>query len=200
MEDELTRALGARWYSRVAERAGYRNGSGARDLGTPMGRCTVEVPRARLSREDGREAEWRSAKLPRYSRRLREIERAVLSIYLSGTNQRRIQTAVRPLLKGLPLSKSSVSRLVSRLQAEREAWMERDLHEEKILVAYLDGFVVKVRRDGRVARNPVLVVIGVREGGEKILLALRMVGDESTDAPRQTSSTPARTPDRSKRC
>ncbi len=92
-----------------------------------MGRCTVEVPRARLSREDGREAEWRSAKLPRYSRRLREIERAVLSIYLSVTNQPRIQTAVRPLLKGLPLSKSSVSRLVSRLQAEREAWMERDL-------------------------------------------------------------------------
>lgn len=31
-------------------------------------------------------------------------------------------------------------------------------------------------------RNPVLVVIGVREGGEKILLALRMVGDESPDA------------------
>lgn len=185
IEEELTRALGAPRYSRVAERAGYRNGSEARELSTPMGPFTIDVPRARVHGEDGREVEWRSARLPRYGRRLRGIDKAVLSIYLSGTNQRRIQSALRPLVKGLPLSKSAVSRLVGRLQAEREAWMERDLHEEKILTAYLDGFVVKVRRDGRVVGNPVLVVIGVREGGEKILLALRMVGDESTDAWRQ---------------
>jgi len=183
LKTELIAALGAKWYDRVVERRGYRNGSEERELGTPLGQISVEVPRARLIGEDGRE--WHSAKLPRHSRRLRGIDKAVLSIYLSGTNQRRIQAALRPLLKGLPLSKSSVSRLVSRLQTEREAWMERNLSEEKISIAYLDGFVVKVRRDGRVVRNPILVVIGVREGGEKILLAMGMVGGETSDAWRQ---------------
>ena len=183
--DELSRALGAQRYARVAERLGYRNGSQVRELGTPMGPMTIEVPRARVRSRNGNEIEWRSTKLPKHSRRLRGIDRAVLSIYLSGTNQRRIQGALRPLLKGLPLSKSSVSRLVSRLQAEREAWLSRDLSDEKVAIAYLDGFVVKVRRDGRVVRNPILVVIGVREGGEKILLALHMVGGESDDAWRQ---------------
>jgi putative transposase len=185
LKTELIAALGARWYDRVVERRGYRNGSEERELGTPLGRISVEVPRARLIGEDGRESEWHSGKLPRHSRRLRGIDKAVLSIYLSGTNQRRIQAALRPLLKGLPLSKSSVSRLVSRLQAEREAWMERNLSEEKVSIAYLDGFVVKVRRDGRVVRNPVLVVIGVREGGEKVLLALSMAGGETSQAWRQ---------------
>jgi transposase-like protein len=185
LEGELSRVLGARWYARVAERLGYRNGSQVRELGTPLGPISVDIPRARVRHEDGVEREWRSEKLPRYSRRLRSIDQAVLSIYLSGTNQRRIQGALRPLLKGLPLSKSSVSRLVSRLQTEREAWMKRDLHEERVAIAYLDGFVVKVRRDGRVVRNPVLVAVGVREGGEKVLLSLEMVGGETSAAWRQ---------------
>lgn len=185
LEEELGRALGAQRYARVAERLGYRNGTLSRELGTPMGPLTIDVPRARLRSEDGHDLEWRSTKLPRHGRRLKGIDQAILNIYLSGTNQRRIRAALQPLLKGLPLSKSSVSRLVSRLQTEREAWLERDLSSESIVVAYLDGFVAKVRRDGRVVRNPLLVAIGVRPGGEKVLLALQMVGGESTQAWRQ---------------
>jgi len=182
LEDELTRTLGAPRYARVAERLGYRNGSEVRELGTPMGRFSIEVPRARVRGEDGLETEWRSGRLPRYGRRMRGVDKSILSIYLSGTNQRRIRGALRPLLKGLPLSKSSVSRLVTRLQAEREAWMERNLREEKVAVAYLDGFVVKVRRDGRVVRNPILIAIGVRDSGEKILMTMRMAGGENSQA------------------
>lgn len=180
LKAELARALGASRYARVGERAGYRNGALTRELGTPMGRVKVAVPRARVHDADGGETEWRSEKLPRYARRMRGIDRAVVSIYLSGTNQRRIEAALRPLLKGLPLSKSAVSRLAARLREEREAWMSRDLSEEKILEVFLDGFGVMVRRDGRVVRNPVLVVIGVKDTGERVLLSLRIAGAEST--------------------
>jgi len=182
LEKELNRALGARWYARDGSRAGHRNGSVVREIGTPLGLTEVAVPRARLFGEKGEEEEWRSAKLPRHARRMRGIDQTVLAIYLSGTNQRRVKAALRPLLKGLPLSKSSVSRLVARLREAREAWMRRDLSEEKIPYVYLDGFGVNVRRDGRVVRNPVLVAVGVRETGEKVLLSLRFAGSETTAA------------------
>ena len=113
---------------------------------------------------------------------MRGIDRAVLSIYLSGTNQRRVEAALRPLQKGLPVSKSAVSRLAARLREQREVWMSRDLGEEKIQYIFLDGFVVPVRRDGRVVRNPVLLAVGVRETGEKLLLLLKLAGGESTAA------------------
>jgi len=182
LKEELGQALGASWYARNEDRVGYRNGAMTRELGTPMGRVTVDVPRARLIEEDGRETEWRSTKLRRHARRMRGIDQAVLSIYLSGTNQRRVKAALRPLLKGLPLSKSAVSRLVARIREEREAWMERDLTEERITYVYLDGIGVNVRRAGRVVRNPVLMTIGVRETGEKVLLSLRLAGGETEAA------------------
>ena len=47
---------------------------------------------------------------------------------------------------------------------------------------FLDGFVVPVRRDGRVVRNPVLIAVGVRGSSEKVLLTLRLAGGESTAA------------------
>lgn len=182
LKDELSRAIGAERYNRVAARLGYRHGSVRRELGTPMGSMAVQVPRARVRGAEGGEMEWRSGKLPKYARRLRGIDRAVLSIYLSGTNQRRVAVALRPLLKGLPLSKSSVSRLAARLRDEREAWMSRELSQENIAYVFMDGFGVSVRRDGRVVRNPVLMAVGVRDSGEKVLLSLRMAGGETTTA------------------
>jgi transposase-like protein len=186
LNEELAQALGADRYARVNGRSGYRNGSLPRQLGTALGRLEVAVPRGRLAGPDGQEAEWRSEKLPRYARRMRGIDRAVLNVYLSGTNQRRIQGALRPLLKGLPLSRSTVSRLAGRLEEEREAWMSRNLGAENVAIVYLDGFGVAVRRDGRVVRNPVLVAVGVKPTGEKVLLSLRMAGGESTAAWRAT--------------
>lgn len=174
LEAELQRQLGAGRYARVAERGGYRNGHRTRALGTPVGPVTVTVPRARVG--DG---EWHSAQLPRYQRRLRSIDGAVLGIYLSGTNQRKIAGAVRPLLRGVGLSKSAVSRVAAQLRTLRDSWLRRDLRPEAMAYLFLDGFVVPVRRDGRVVRHPLLVAVGVRETGEKVLLALRLVAGET---------------------
>ena len=48
LDEELKRALGAAWYTRAEQRAGYRNGSLTRSLGTPMGPMEIKVPRGRL--------------------------------------------------------------------------------------------------------------------------------------------------------
>lgn len=177
IEDELRRHLGATRYARVADRVGYRNGHRDRILGTAAGAITVSVPRARVGDD-----EWRSQQLPRYGRRLQSVNQALLGIYLSGTNQRKVAAAVRPLLRGVGLSKSTVSRVVSQLRSTREAWESRSLAEERIAYLFLDGFVVPVRRDGHVVRHPLLVAVGVRETGEKVLLALRVAAGETTIA------------------
>ena len=174
LERELTALLGASRYARVASRLGYRNGVQVRALGTPLGEIAVTVPRARV---EG--TEWRSAALPRYARRLPQVSQAVVQVYLAGTNQRKIAAALRPLLTGVALSKSAVSRLVGELQVARDAWLTRRLDDDRFVYLYLDGFVVPVRRDGRVLRAPLLVVIGVRPTGDRVLLALHLATGET---------------------
>ncbi len=66
--------------------------------------------------------------------------RAILGSYLSGINSRRLRGALSPLLRGAPLSKDAVSRLVGRLREEFEAWSARDLAEEQVRYLLLDGW------------------------------------------------------------
>ena len=179
LEKELSELLGAARYARVATRLGYRNGGQVRPLGTPLGQIPVTVPWARVQTAGGSQ-EWRSATLPRYARRLQHVSQTVVQVYLTGTNQRKIAAALRPLLTGVALSKSAVSRLVGELQLAREAWLTRRLEDDRFVYLYLDGFVVPVRRDGRVVRTPLLVVIGVRATGERLLLALHLATGETT--------------------
>jgi transposase-like protein len=177
---ELATWLGAARYERVASRVGYRNGVQTRALGTPIGQMEVTVPRARIGMPDGRTREWRSALLPRFGRRMQQVDQAIVSVYLSGTNQRKIAAALRPLLTGVALSKSAVSRLAGQLQLTREAWMARRFDNDAFVYLYLDGFVVPVRRDRRVQRTPLLVVVGVRATGERVVLALHLATGETT--------------------
>jgi len=58
--------------------------------------------------------------------------------------------------------------------------MQRRLEDDPYVYLYLDGFVVPVRRDGRVVRTPLLIVVGVRATGERVLLAMRFATAEST--------------------
>jgi putative transposase len=165
----------------VAERSGYRHGRKSRRLTLRTGTVRVAVPRARLVDAEGSEREWQSQLVPRYRRSSAEVEQSVLGVYLSGSNTRRIRRALEPLLAGAALSKSTVSRLVLRLEKSYRHWQRRDLAEEKIVYLYLDAIYPKVRSAGKVVSLPVLVALGVRENGEKELLSLLTAGAESAD-------------------
>jgi len=181
LEEEVEAALGAGRSQRVAERVGYRHGRKSRRLTLRTGTMQMQVPRARLVEREGGEREWRSQLVPRYRRSSREVEQSVLGVYLSGSNTRRIRGALEPLLSGAALSKSAVSRLVLRLEESYRTWQRRDLQEEKIVYLYLDAIYPKVRSGGRVVSLAVLVALGVKETGEKVLLSLMTAGAESSD-------------------
>src|SRR5438128_11478779 len=115
LEEEVEEALGAPRSQRAATRSGYRHGVKPRRLVLRGGAVQVAVPRARSVTPAGGEREWQSRLVPRYRRATPEVEQAVLGVYLSGGNTRRIRAALSPLLAQAPLSKSAVSRLVARL-------------------------------------------------------------------------------------
>lgn len=180
LEEELTAALGSSRYERSPIRQGYRNGVEPRRITTAVGTQPVRVPRGRIVDADGRSREFRSEILPRYARRTREVDDAILGVYLAGGNSRRIRTALKPLLGSENLSKSSVSRIVARLKAYFAAWRERDLNDEVYAILYLDGFHLKVRTARRVVSVPVLAVLGVAEDGSKRLVALQIAISEAS--------------------
>jgi len=183
---ELEEALQASSYERTEGRLGYRNGIKSRELGTSCGKVEIDAPRGLLFKKDGsgstQTQEFQSQIIRRYERRAKQVDDAILGIYLSGCNTRRIKNALKPMLKGVPLSKSSISRLIASLRQGFEEWMSKSLADKKIVYVYADGFHVKVRSAGRVCKMPVLAVVAVLETGEKELLSLVMRGSESADA------------------
>ncbi len=180
LEEELESALGARRHERTTERSGYRNGKQERLVVTEHGATELTIPRARLIGEDGSSEEWRSELLPRYQRRTAQVDEALLGAYLAGANTRRIRRALHPLLGETSLSKSAISRVVSRLKTYFDQWRERDLSQEHYELLILDGFHLPVRLAKRVVKVPVLAVLGVREDGQKVLVALQIAASEST--------------------
>jgi putative transposase len=181
VEEELTAALGAPRYARDVGRGGYRNGRRPRTLTGPTGPLDLTLPRATLFTPTGAR-EWTSTLVPRYERRVREVNEAVVATYLAGGNTRRLRGALAPLLKAAPLSKSAVSRIVGILKAELEAWRTRSLAELDVFGLYLDAIAVRVRSAGKVVSMPVLAVVAIRTDGQKQLLALECCGGESFEA------------------
>jgi len=183
VEEELEAALGAGRGARVGEqRQGYRHGVRERRLTTSLGPTQLTVPRARLRRGGGQSVEWQSQVVPRYQRRTQRVDEAILGVYLSGTNSRRLKGALAPLLRGGPLSKDAVSRLVGRLKSDFEEWRQRDLSQEAICYLMLDGWYPRVRIGRRRVRVPVLVTLGIKADGQRVVLDLRVGGQETTRA------------------
>jgi putative transposase len=182
LEQELTASLGRGKSERASgEPKGYRNGTRERQLLGSFGPVEVEVPRARMAAADGGTKEWRSAALPRYARMTRQVEALIAGAYLSGTNTRRVKRALAALFSGA-VGKDVVSRTWRKVRTDWDAWNKQDLADEDIVRLILDGTVVRVRLDRKATNISLLVVLGVRRDGQKVLLAVKNMGGESEAA------------------
>jgi transposase-like protein len=180
VEQEATAALGRNRYQRGAA-AGYRNGTRSRRLLGSFGPVEIAVPRARLFAPNGTSQEWQSAVLPRYARMTRQVEALIASAYLAGTNTRRVKRALGALFKGA-IGKDVVSRVWRKVKTDWEAWTRRDLAGEDLVRLILDGSMVRVRLDRKATNISLLVVLGIRRDGQKVLLSVRNMGGESEAA------------------
>lgn len=119
VHEELRASLAPTPYERSDTRRGYRSGAKTRTLTGPTGPVALTLPRATLFVGT---QEWTSRIVPRYHRRMPEVNEAIVATYLAGGNTRQIRGALQPLLKAAPLSKSAVSRVVATLKDGLEAW------------------------------------------------------------------------------
>jgi transposase-like protein len=149
-------------------------------MGT-FGAVTVCVPRARLATPEGGTKEWRNASIPAYQRLTRRAEALIAGAYLSGTNTHRVRRALGALFGGA-VGKDVVSRVWRKVKTDWDAWNRRDLSAEPIIRLILDGTVVRVRLDRKATAISLLVVLGVRQDGQKVLLAVKNMGGESEAA------------------
>jgi putative transposase len=160
---------------------GHRHGHRSRSLLGSFGQVEIDVPRARLNTPDGKTTEWKSKALRAYQRRTLAADALIASVYLAGTNTRRVRRALASLFGGA-VGKDTVSRVWRKVKSDWDAWNARSLAEEPIVRLILDGTVVRVRLDRKATSISLLVVLGVREDGQKVLLAIKSMGGESTEA------------------
>jgi transposase-like protein len=170
MEMELAEHVGAERHERTAERTGYRNGYRERPWDTRVGTIELKVPRVR----DG--SFFPSLLEPR-----RRAERALVAVvqeaYLQGVSTRRVDDLVQALgMQGI--SKSQVSRLCAELDKEVERFRTRKL-EGPYPYIWLDGTFVKVRENGRVVSQAIVIAIAVTASGEREVLGLDVGPSES---------------------
>ena len=161
--------------------AGHRHGSRTRSLTGTFGPIEIAVPRARLNTPEGKTTEWKSQALRAYQRRTLAADALIASTYLAGTNTRRVRRALAALFGGA-VGKDTVSRTWRKVKSDWDAWNARSLADEPIVRLILDGTVVRVRLDRKATSISLLVVIGVRADGQKVLLAIKSMGGESAEA------------------
>ena len=160
---------------------GHRHGHRSRSLLGTFGRVEIAVPRARLDTAEGKTTEWKSTALRAYQRRTRQANSLIVGAYLAGTNTRRVRRALAAVFGGA-VSKDTVSRVWRKVKSDWDAWNARSLAEEPIVRVILDGTVVRVRLDRKATSIVLLVVLGVRDDGQKVLLAVKNMGGETSEA------------------
>ena len=160
---------------------GHRHGSRTRSLTGTFGPIEIAVPRARLATSEGKTSEWKSQALRAYQRRTLAADALIASTYLAGTNTRRVRRALAALFGGT-VGKDVVSRTWRKVKSDWDAWNSRSLAGDPIMRLILDGTVVRVRLDRKATSISLLVVLGVRADGQKVLLAIRSMGGESAEA------------------
>src|SRR5258707_1593683 len=193
MEEELDAVLSRPRYGRIAPDAGkeastaergvtgHRHGHRSRSLLGTFGPVEVAMPRARLNTPDGGTTEWKSKALKASQRRPIAADAVIAATYLAGTSTRRVRRALTALFGGA-VSKDTVSRTWRKVKTDWDAWNTRSVADEPIVRLILDCTVVRVRLDRKATSISLLVVLGVRADGQKVLLAIKSMGGESAEA------------------
>jgi putative transposase len=190
IEEELETVLARPRYGRRqastdedarAPAAGHRHGHRTRRLMGTFGQTDITVPRARMIGDRGKTSEWKSKALRSYQRRTETIDAIIASAYLAGTNTRRVKRVLASLFAE-GVGKDVVSRVWRKLKSDWDAWNARSLAGEPIIRLILDGTVVRVRLDKKATSISLLVALGIRQDGQKVLLAVKNMGAESEAA------------------
>src|SRR5215218_1781983 len=171
LEAEMTEHIGAAPYERSATRIGHRNGYKPRTLRTRVGTLNLLVPQ-------DREGAFSTRLFSRYQRNEKALCLALMEMYVEGVSTRKVKEVTEELC-GTSFSKSLVSELAGSLDSELSAWRDRRVEAEAYPYVFVDARYEKVRADGRVVSQGVLIVSGIRDDGYRELLGVGVADTES---------------------
>jgi putative transposase len=187
LEAEVQAYLAA--YAELVDERGHRlvvrNGHApARTIATGAGQVEVVRPRVDDRRVDpatGQRVQFQSVILPRWCRRSPKVAEVLPLLYLHGLSSMDFVPALEQFFGAAAgLSASVVTRLCEQWQAERSAFLQRDLHDRDYVYVWCDGVHFNLRlQDGRLC---CLVIVGVRADGTKELVAVADGERASTQA------------------
>ena len=172
LEAEMTEHVGAAPYERSENRTGHRNGHKPRTLRTRVGTLNLTVPQ-------DREGTFSTRLFSRYQRNEKALVLALMEMYVEGVSTRKVKDVTEALC-GTSFSKSLVSSLAGRLDAELEAWRTRRLEAEAYPYLFVDARYEKARVGHRIVSQGVLIVSGVRApDGLREILGVDVADTES---------------------
>src|SRR5438270_3021158 len=168
----MTEHVGAAPYERAENRTGHRNGHKPRTLRTRVGTLNLLVPQ-------DREGTFSTRLFSRYQRNEKALVLALMEMYVEGVSTRKVKD-VTEVLCGTSFSKSLVSSLAGRLDAELEAWRSRRLEAEAYPYLFVDARYEKARVGHRIVSQGVLIVSAVRApDGLREILGVEVADTES---------------------
>ena len=137
MAVESAEQLGADRHERTDGRQDYRNGTRERSLNTRIGTIILEVPRHRNT-------PFHTMLFENYKRSEAALISAMVQMVINGVSTRKVSKVVEELC-GTSFSKSGVSELCKRLDAEVDAFRNRPLDYHEVPFLMVDATYFKAR-------------------------------------------------------
>jgi len=171
LDSEMSNFLGAENYERTGERRGYRAGYYRRSLRTRIGSIELRVPQ-------DRDGQFKTEIFDRYQRSEKALMCAMMSMYIEGVSTRKVSRVTEELC-GTSFSAATVSSLSKKLDESLKSFASRHL-EEAYPYLILDARYERVRVNGTVQMQAVLIALGIGWDGRREVLAVELANREST--------------------
>lgn len=171
MRAEVEAHVGAAPHERSESRVGRRNGTKRRTLGTRVGGLELDVPQVR-----GCEP-YRPGLFNKWQRSERALLVACGEMYFQGVSTRNVRDVLGAMCDG-EVSAMTVSRVAQELDEKLASFRSRRLDHTGWAYLMLDARYEKVRVDGRVVSQAVLVVVGFTCDGRREVLDWRVCDGE----------------------
>ena len=174
MQEEVGQHVQAGSHERSEHRRGYRNGTKPRTLKTRVGELELDVPQVRDCEP------YHPSMFAKWQRSERAMLVACGEMYFQGVSTRKVREVLQQMCGG-EISASTVSRVAAELDEKLAAFRERRLDATEYPYLQIDARYEKVRVDGRVVSQAVLVAVGFTAVGQREILDWR-VGDSESEA------------------
>ena len=173
IEAELTATIGAYPGERTSERVTQRNGHRPKLVSTPAGDVELGIPKLR-----------QGSFFPELLEPRRRIDKAlwavIMTAYITGTSTRKVDDLVKALGCDSGISKSTVSRICTQIDADVHVLRTRRLDHQPFVYVWLDATYVHVREHRHVVSKAIVIATGLRADGHREVLGLD-VGDSENE-------------------